>query len=598
MRTVFGNNNPQTDKNCFIIPINLIHKNIFANMEIIEESLTRLGQQAKSAIDLHTQNVFTTIHRVAGTSISAAKNVDSMFTKAFPELLEQIAGHDAKPPFNPEIAIECINNTPTAIKYAGTWHKDIGLLPNRRVICEYWVDVGEPTIIVLIRKKGSYWCGTTNHTLSYTGSTCSKCRATINGFDNSHIIDSYCLNGPPTTSSITRNEHRPLFDATSSHKFEVDNYLNLYQPETGLYIMFNKTAFPAFTFLARPTVFQSKRLSAITFKFDKTWYNSKDATETILKAVLELIPENYSTVIDFYNRFLSMDGFKATFAEDAQITETLDDSPAEKPTDSRDTLIAQLQIQLRQANKRLELIDSMHEEMVGMYKKQTADLAELTTTHEQFKAEYEIKTKTELIVLNEQLFTAKKTLADASSYQAKCMVLGADIDQLQETVRAKEQEVKKYKSQAVELTNEVLVVKKEKKDSLEKMNTEMRRATNHLDRITRLEDMLTNTKRDLSVADAKIKTLEHQLIDVSKKSFTNTLEDVLTARTEELTNDKADLTAKLSIVKAELVESQRAYTALKGCLADLVGSGGSSKPDELPCGKPELPICYSSGRKK
>ena len=85
---------------------------------------------------------------------------------------------------------------------------------------------------------------------------------------------------------IDRGENRLFPIINTTYIFQVDNYLNLYHEDTGLYLMLHKTTFPSLTFyLAQQytkldkdyyKIYLSKRLENINFKFDNNYYNSVD----------------------------------------------------------------------------------------------------------------------------------------------------------------------------------------------------------------------------------------------------------------------------------------------------------------------------------
>ena len=85
-----------------------------------------------------------------------------------------------------------------------------------------------------------------------------------------------------------------MINTKQTIKFEVDNYLNIYHPETGLYLMFHKTTFPDICFyLAQEytqlvgkqyyQIYLSKRLDNIEFSLNQGYYHSKDQRTEFLQ---------------------------------------------------------------------------------------------------------------------------------------------------------------------------------------------------------------------------------------------------------------------------------------------------------------------------
>lgn len=532
-------------------------------MDLIEQSFNLLSKDVETSIERQTKNVFTTLYRVA----ESIPTITHEFITIFPEL-ESVTY--LTEPFNPMIVIDCVDNKPDSVKYNGSWNNNIGILPNRRIVGEYWVDIGEKIPNMLFKHMHNLmYCITHNKPINSTNkqdlyqnivpsnvSINCECANFHNQIHN-HLINAKLVN----TTCFTRDESRTLFDATTSHKFNVDNYLNLYH-ESGLYIMFNKTPFPELGFIVRPLNIQSKRMSAMTFKLgDKAWYQSKDASATILNLATELIPDNYGAYVEFYKKFHKLCKPVNISLEDIEL----------ESSDTRDILIHELETQLKYANKRLELIDTKHDELVEMFKKQSDTLAELTKEYEQYKMNKNANDKLEIIKLTEELFKAKKELIDAMSYQAKCIAQNTDIEQLQLNIKAKQQDIIKCRSQLQEMSDQVLTLKKEKRMAEDKICQEMRNNTTYLTQISKLEYALDKTKQTLDQTQQQVKTLELQVIDISNITKTSTLEDVLTARTEELTTEKNNLIMELDTLRKRYNTCLQEYNDMKVKLSNIIG---------------------------
>lgn len=267
-------------------------------MDTIEKTLVDIETQMEDAIHKQKLTVANTVHNVARDSVIAGYSLDMEFMNVFPELKDLCPDVKVIEPtngnaFNPKFVIEVREGKGVGV--VSTWDTENGLLPNRKVMGKYYIDVGKP-LVAFIHNASAMYCVMHKHLIPNNAGWNSSntnpsnismgcgCGTFYNNM-NMHIYG--VTNTKITTTSINRGEHSELFETTATHTFEVDNYLNLYHPQSGLYLLFNKTSFPAFPFLARPNIFQSKRhhhdpadvanRPPMKFEFSNAKYTSMDS---------------------------------------------------------------------------------------------------------------------------------------------------------------------------------------------------------------------------------------------------------------------------------------------------------------------------------
>jgi hypothetical protein len=215
-----------------------------------------------------------------------------------------------------------------------------------------------------------------------------------------------------------------------------------------------------FPFIARPKIFQSKRINcpdhnygaAMKFKLENTWYSSIDARPSILEAVTELIPDDYYKVIDFYDRFRNMSAYKNGISKKAKAKKSgdikdsspdsqvntitkIEDPEAIGPDgmkfDPRDKLIQDLEKRLAGCLKQIELTETYNTELVQLFEKQSAELLDLNRRYNQLTANQATEKAKQSIDTNTTIFTLKKQLADNQVVIARHKIIGDDLANLE-----------------------------------------------------------------------------------------------------------------------------------------------------------------------
>ena len=535
-------------------------------MDVLEQQLIDIDDRMADAILKQKLSVAETIHKVAEDSINACRTLDDEFRDIFPELAElepKSESDTPQQPFNPQYVIEIKDGKGN--KFIDTLDKTTGLLPNRKVMGKYYIDCG---VFTNIFHNNTKYC----YSIVYTNTSGQKTNILVESRD------------------MGRNEHRELINALETHEFEIDNYLNLYHPSSGLYLLFNKTTFPAFPFLARPNIFQSKRINANSiiykFKLDPKWYSSVDARPDILAAVPEIIPDDYYKVIDFYDRFRRMSSYKRGLGQlgprnlllESNITNEIDSEelpPSGKElitTDTRDKLIKELESRLSGCLKQIELTDDYNRELVDLFTKQSAEVLDLTRRLNQYTADKHTAETAKQLAENQEIFALKKQLADAQSYIARCQMLGGDITRLETELTDSQLLAQKYKDLAQGLTDQLLSVKRELRDKSAEHAAGIKTATRDMSRIAGLEKDNSRLTQDNLAAQGKIRDLEAQILggNINTKPEKEALEQVLITKCDELTRDRDELAQKYSELVRANKQLERDYEEFRGSITKLM----------------------------
>lgn len=553
-------------------------------METIEQTLNDIETQMADAITKQHLTVARAITSVAGNSLIASKTLDNEFKTVFPELAKLEPDYLNKAnPFNPGFVIEIKNGRGSG--FTPTWDRIDGILPTRKVMGNYYLDVGQDSV-QFIHKKNSMYCVThktdivsqsgcylhTNHAPSNVTVGCG-CSNFYNNIEK-HL---YGVGVGVKSAQIERGEHRELFDTTTTYKFEVDNYLNLYHPESDLYILFNRTAFPAFPFLARPNIFQSKRhdtqvAGQMKFKLDKTWYSSMDARSTILQAVTELIPDDYSSVYDFYDKFRRMSPYKS--ALESNTPKPSPDNPAsteDESGDTRDKLIRELEMRLATCLKQIEKTDAYNRELASLYKSQSAELIDLHRRINQINADKQTESTVKRLEESAQVFALKAQLADAQAYIARVQIQGDELTKLEAELSTCKLDVAKYKDLNKGLTDQLLSAKRDLKTKADEHAQGILNINREAVRYSNLEKENARIKAESITQQAKIRELDMRLLTTADTKLNKEpLETVLSTRCEELATERNTLAEKYAQLQREHDTNIKAFDAFKANISRLM----------------------------
>ena len=517
-------------------------------MDTIEQGLKRIDEHNTLAINKHKELLSKAISESASISNKCSKNLDNEFCKIFPEI--DILNKIETSIFNPTTVVEFRNNK--AYQIIDTWDKEIGLLPERKVMGEYCVDIGiyVKQLFCTLHKKHIESVRTTHVNIF-------NCNCDTNSKTNSYIGNF------PSTPDLQRSTSKPFY-STTTYTFQVDNYLNLYHIDSGLYLMFNKTSFPLIPFHFKKNrcnkivVYDSKQLEQLQNSnlFDKTYHSSIDNRVTFLNDINNIIPDDIIIAYDFFNKFRQ---FKQFTFENTNIE--LSTTDTETITDPRDKLIESYKKRLETTTKRTDNAEKIMHTMLDEYEQKTVDIKTITFELQQLKLELlekqshykkdllENETKQILSYVNtiEELknsnFRLNQKLLEIETYKSKTDTMGQSIETLKHENATTLLTLEKQKSMNEKLMNSIKT-HKTKNDTIVQQNTEYK--NNYMS----LETKYTSLKNDLLKLEEtlKDKKLECYKMTETFKQLGNTSTDVL----ENALSDKIEtLNTSNEILKEE-----------------------------------------------
>jgi hypothetical protein len=403
-------------------------------MDALEQGLQRIDAHRQSAVGHHEDLFHKAILDAAHLSQRGGANLDREFSEHFPEIQTYAENMDQAPVFNPTTVVEMRDGK--AYQVLEDWDKEAGILPRRTVTGQYHIDFGKEL------DPGFYLSGvkvaditpSTSFTSSNTLQNTTAFTGVINATSEAYKITSantYGQSGTnihaktavdataenfdrtimvhPNTDVNTRGYERKMFikfPKMESLDFEVDNYLNLYHRQSGLYLLFNKTGFPGTAFhlynplsALRP-FFKSKRVQdtgktygeihkAVNLSVQK----SKDSRPVFLAAVASLIPEDYTAVYHWYDRFRKFNQFTQILTESAAASCVTSETPVNAP---QEALLQSFRIRLQETRQRAESAERRMQSMVDDYDAKTLQnkdlnrqISTLTLTHTECEAQWE-----------------------------------------------------------------------------------------------------------------------------------------------------------------------------------------------------------------
>ncbi len=457
-------------------------------MDIVEHNLNKFRELQADA-DKRKQDIYSnTIMKIANVSINCSINLDTAFNKYFPEL--ETLGKKDDAPFNPSYCYEVNTNNGDyeIINRIQRWDTAIGILPNRIVM-------------------GSYYIAETSN-LNKFDITCQNCELSHKSVK--HIPCKSCgHNNVITNISIDTKDiiYKPdKSKINEMQTFEIDNYLNIYHPPSKMYLILNKVAFPKLPFYIKGERVDSHgnyhRIFA-TYLTDTigSWYrwlsdgcyNSKDKEQELFKMLKNIIPPDYATVYEYYDRFRKFQQYSLKQPQKnidvippiVNDTDTNEQSSQDAKETIEEGIIKGLQNQItaatkiadtyatyietlkdEYANQQMKLTDANYE-IARLRSKLVAETAKNANIEREYEAaqrnathEAAAKLQTELSAqdglhqqaiiaceakftaeiekIRQELFNAKAQLATAETYKARFAALGVDIATTEEKLAAME----------------------------------------------------------------------------------------------------------------------------------------------------------------
>jgi hypothetical protein len=374
-------------------------------MNSIEQGLLKLDQHNQDAIEKHIQLLAKSVYEGANQSQRCSHNQTRELKQIFPEL-EDLGKDEGV--FNPKFIMEFHEGKPSKFRREGSWDTSHGLLPERKVMGEYFIDVGEQLDIIsnthychthkkcsLMRHYGSIKDDMSNNTLECGCKFRTKYSDIYKPIPDSIVPD------------IQRGVDRASFMTVSSYNWEIDNYLNLYHRNTGLYLMFHKTVFPMLGFFINSQfskyLYRSKRLEKEEETIDFTKFlntpflSALDNESYLLEKLDQVIPDNYSEIFDTFDRFRRMQSFQTNIDQSFQEKAQLE---TDSKLDVSDNIILSYKTRLAETLIRAEKSEEYQQEMIEKYNEQSGKLQtlQLELDHKILQHQEEFFTKTQQIL--------------------------------------------------------------------------------------------------------------------------------------------------------------------------------------------------------
>ena len=621
------------------------------SMKSIEQGLYNIDEHKQRAITKHEALLAKPIVTTATHSNPCANHLDSQFRRYFPEIDD--IGKSSEDAFNPTTVVEFRDGK--AHQVITSWDKYSGFLPDRNVVDTYnsfkqSIYCGRCSILHKKLWKGNNvpnkervpCCGANYHQLlsekkllvsnftnlnkllecvvkDTTTFYCHHCDKQCNCNHNSSSQmtendnpSNYTLSccGDNVHSLLTQNKVSIIGGNSTMPYFEVDNYLNLYYPPTGLYLCFNKTSFPLMSFHMRPKIFKYKVYSTTFTSLNQELQSSIDKREEFITKVNELIPEDYANIVDFYDRFRKFDSFTPTQSqEETNVdTEEVTDISQQEDSTPEERTIQKLQMKLAETIKRSEKSEKYIRDMVSNYQLQTVHIKSykeeieqlkttytndmeknkhthtqaidtLTSTHNHEIANLQLEQRVELeniqmketIATNDTIedlkaekFTLMQQLSEAEADKTKLDALGQSKTMLQKNIDEQERKMKRLKNINSAMVSEMKIIK----DHNNKLYTDNTQLHSQMIESQAKQDVLTHTLSDsrseLLKKEAENKQLVNMFSQMQKKE-TGAVESVLSDRIQDIEEEKTKLKAnniKLTTEIRQLKQKMKKYSTL------------------------------------
>lgn len=533
-------------------------------MESLEHNLYRLESIQKESLDKQKDFLYKSILDVSQNSVKSANNFDYSFKKNFPEI-NDIGKNES---FTPKCVVEFRDGK--AFQVLEGRNEVDNLLDNRIIMGTYYIDVGHQINSDSVNCDIMY-CIQHNKTVKMKG--INYIYSTTN-FDCGCPWNSQYIYRFPKNDFLARNESRPDYRILITHTFQVDNYLNLYHQGTGLYLLFNKTAFPKLPFyLAKQytqlrnekdiyyKIFFSKRLENLTFQFTLQNYQSVDNRQQFLENINQLIPDDYQEVYDFFNRFRKFDGYGQTLETNA-ILDVSDDET--NYLDSKDRLIQSLREKLKETMSRIEKAEQLAKNMVEEYQSKSIEIQDLhrkldmsRITIKEIKSQENQKKISEIEKVKQEKFNLYQQLLESEKYHSMFDNLGISLESIKKDNEKLSLEIAKMR----DINNGLITTIKTEKDQNQKINEDnnylLREMNNFEDTKSELKKQIAELKRDLKTYQTENQNLTERLTEIGNNS-SNALELALNDRVNELeTLSQKHQDEKKEVIKENTILKQR-----------------------------------------
>jgi hypothetical protein len=507
-------------------------------MDILENKLLNIQEFHKEALNKQSELLYKSITEVSHHSSKSARDFDFTFKALFPS---DIGKEDSN--FKPNCIVEFIDGKATQVldNIADTSK----LLYDRRVMGTYYFDIN-------IQNSFPY----EQYSYGEVRGFCMTHRVLVSmDKSRSSYYSCGCYTSSNNTRSLStisdRNEEKPNTVINHTYPFQVDNYLNLYHKDSGLYLLFNKTAFPDLPFYFAKQfsqlrdekdiyykIFSSKRVNTLPCQLCSSVYRSVDKRPGFLTQINEFVPDDYSRVYELFNKFRKFDGYGQS--EDSISITVSNDMNDLDCLDCKDRLIQELKEKLNIMILRSEKEETLVSQMAEEYKlksieiqnlNQELDLAKIHIEEE--KSKKNLKFISDLEKIKQEKFNLYQQLVEAEKYRIMFDNSGITLESIK-----KENESLNLKM--TKLTNintgliDTIKSEKERNKKLVESNDLM---VNTINTFKFKEETLSNTnksiKNELQKYQEENINLASKLSEIGNQS-SNYLELALTNRITEL----------------------------------------------------------------
>lgn len=572
-------------------------------MEFVERGINNVQEHMKESIQKHNEIFAKTVYHTAKKSNQCSTSLDRGFHKTFTD--SDSMGVDSIESFNPKAVFEFKDGKATGV--IETWDETLGILPNRKVMGNYYIDLSDS---LAIKDNPNLWF--TLHpqhkpkhqngkSIVYLNDTQNNnndglqffpqgpssqmqriqvmCEGRNVGNLHQRQVHQHLYRTPPLNNPIVqRGEERKFENYTGHHEFEVDNYLNLYHKPSGLYLMLHKTTFPdiCFYFAKQYTqlkgkpyykIYESKRVENIGFQL-KGNYLSKDNRSNLISQINQLLPENYKHVYELYNNFRKMQPLNNLSGDSVQEEILEGDSDV---TDGKDRIIEALQTKLNETIKRSEKNEQLLTEMIEMYNTKSTDLQncerekqllgnklselklqlenkknEIECELEKMKNMYEVNINEIKESKDREKMGIYKRLSEAEVFRAKSESLGISYEALKTSLEKETLEKKKIK----DINHGLLTQFEQQKERNNKLSSDNTALLKQLDEKVYLAD---ECRRIMDELNCKLSKKEEECIKLGEnlsqmgETSDSALENALSDRVN-------DLEAEISLLKKNKIE--------------------------------------------
>lgn len=310
-------------------------------MDTIEKQINEIDNYNTKSIEKQ-KTVFTNVmHKMASISVNCCKATDTELNRIFDGIVPNV---ECTGVFNPKYVVEFRDNK--AYQVIDNWDKTVGILPNRKVVNTAPISVQEYGAII------------------FTSNTDKR-------------------GNKITPETSIRSNGRP-----NKVIFYIDNYLNLYNMQKGIYLMFNKTSFPDIAFMFGKyygkTIYGDYNVCSNPYTKDgqpntvdyrpntdflgNGWEKSLDMRDKFLESMSCFVPPTIKKEFDFYDRFRRFKSFSTTNGLSDE------DIDQDREHISNENIIKLLQGRINEMILRLDASEQIMTDMTDKYNQKLVDV--------------------------------------------------------------------------------------------------------------------------------------------------------------------------------------------------------------------------------